>query len=76
MKVSNSIGFKINLAFGTALVLSVAVLATVGALNVRHQAVSEFEQSSQARITQADGSLDGTFSEVEQNLTYLAQTPS
>ncbi|HDR9074126.1 chemotaxis protein [Burkholderia vietnamiensis] len=75
MKVSNSIGFKINLAFGTALVLSVAVLATVGALNVRHQAVSEFEQSSQARITQADGSLDGTFSEVEQNLTYLAQTP-
>ncbi|MCR1769521.1 methyl-accepting chemotaxis protein [Burkholderia glumae] len=75
MKVSSSIGFKINLAFGTALVLSVAILTTVGTLNVRHQAINEFEQSSRARITQADGSLDGTFSEVEQNLTYLAQTP-
>ncbi|WP_186168251.1 methyl-accepting chemotaxis protein [Burkholderia gladioli] len=75
MIASRSVGFKINLAFGIALVLSVAVLATVGALSVRHQAVSEFEQSSRARITQADESLDGTFREVEQNLTYLSQTP-
>lgn len=75
MKVSNSIGFKINLAFGSALVVSVAVLATVGTLNVRHQAVNEFKQSSLARISQADQSLDGTFGEVEQNLAYLTQTP-
>ncbi|WP_244122852.1 methyl-accepting chemotaxis protein [Burkholderia gladioli] len=59
----------------STLVLSVTVLATVGALSVRHQAVSELEQSSRARITQADQSLDGTFREVEQNLTYLSQTP-
>ncbi|ABE37004.1 methyl-accepting chemotaxis (MCP) signaling domain protein [Paraburkholderia xenovorans LB400] len=74
MKVTSSIGFRITAAFGTALALSVAVLTTVGALNVRRQAVDEFEQSSHARITQADESLDGTFKEVEQNLMYLVQT--
>jgi methyl-accepting chemotaxis protein len=54
--------------------VTVLLLTAIGALNVRHQAVDEFEQSSHARIVQADESLDVNFKEVEQNLTYLTQT--
>ena len=74
MKLTSSIAFKFSAASAAALAVTVLLLTTVGALNVRHQAVDEFEQSSHARIVQADESLDGTFNEVEQNLTYLTQT--
>jgi methyl-accepting chemotaxis protein len=74
VKFTHSIAFKISVASGFALAVTVALLTTVGALNVRHQAVDAFEQSSSARIKQADESLDGLFREVEQNLTYLVNT--
>ncbi|MEJ8799733.1 methyl-accepting chemotaxis protein [Trinickia caryophylli] len=74
MKFRNSIAFRISVASGAALAITVALLTMVGALNVRRQAVDAFEQSSRARIQQADESLDGLFKEVEQNLTYLART--
>ncbi|WP_035996013.1 methyl-accepting chemotaxis protein [Paraburkholderia caribensis] len=74
MKLTDSIAFKFSAASGAALAVTVLLLTTVGALNVRHQAVDEFEQSSHARIVQADESLDVSFKEVEQNLTYLTQT--
>jgi methyl-accepting chemotaxis protein len=59
---------------GAALAVTVLLLTTVGARNVRQQAVDEFERSSHERIVQADESLDTNFREVEQNLTYLTQT--
>lgn len=74
VKFTNSIAFRISVASGAALAITVALLTTVGALNVRRQAIDAFEHSSSARIAQADESLDGLFKEVEQNLTYLAQT--
>jgi methyl-accepting chemotaxis protein len=69
LKLTDSIAFKFSAASGAALAVTVLLLTTVGALNVRHQAVDEFEQSSHARIVQADESLDVSFREVEQNLT-------
>lgn len=74
LKLTHSIAFKFSAASGAALVVTVLLLTSVGALNVRHRAVDEFEQSSHARIVQADESLDVSFKEVEQNLTYLTQT--
>ncbi|CAG9195075.1 Methyl-accepting chemotaxis sensory transducer with Cache sensor [Paraburkholderia sabiae] len=74
VKLTGSIAFKFSAASGAALAVTVLLLTSVGALNVRHQAVDEFEQSSRARIVQADESLDVNFKEVEQNLTYLTQT--
>ena len=74
MKLTGSIAFKFSAASGAALAVAVILLTSVGALNMRQQAVDEFEKSSRARIVQADDSLDGTFREVEQDLTYLMQT--
>ncbi|MGF6773684.1 methyl-accepting chemotaxis protein [Paraburkholderia sp. GAS199] len=74
MKLTRSIAFKFSVASAAALIFAVLLLTTVGALNVRRQAVDAFEQSSHARIVQADESLDVNFRDVEQNLTYLTQT--
>ncbi|MFM0124840.1 methyl-accepting chemotaxis protein [Paraburkholderia sp. RL18-101-BIB-B] len=74
MNLTNSIAFKFSGVAGGALAVTVFLLTTIGALNVRKQAVDEFARSSQTRIVQADASLDANFTEVEQNLNYLAQT--
>ena len=74
MKLTSSIAFRFSAVSGAALAVTVLLLTTVGARNVRQQAVNEFERSSQVRIVQADESLDTNFREVEQNLTYLTQT--
>jgi methyl-accepting chemotaxis protein len=69
VKLFHSIAFRFSAASGAA--LAATLLTTIGAVNVRRQAVDGFAQSSQARIVQADESLDSNFREVEQNLTYL-----
>jgi methyl-accepting chemotaxis protein len=74
VKLTSSIAFRFSAVSGAALAVTVLLLTTVGARNVRQQAVNEFERSSQVRIVQADESLDTNFREVEQNLTYLTQT--
>ena len=74
MKLTKSIAFKFSAVSGAALAVTVLLVTAIGALNVRRHAVDEFSQSSQARIVQADESLDSNFREVEQNLTYLTQT--
>ncbi len=74
MKLTSSIAFKFGSVSGVALAITVLLLTTVGARNVRQQAVDEFERASHERIAQADESLDTNFREVEQNLTYLTQT--
>ncbi|MGF6721790.1 methyl-accepting chemotaxis protein [Paraburkholderia sp. GAS41] len=74
MKLTSSIAFRFSAVSGAALAVTVLLLTTVGARNVRQQAVDEFERSSHERIVQADESLDTNFREVEQNLTYLTQT--
>lgn len=74
MSVFNSIASRFSAAAGAAVAVTVVFLTTVGALNVRHQAIAEFERSSQARLAQADESLDSNFKDVERNLTYLTQT--
>ena len=71
MKLFHSIAFRFSAASGAALAATVLLLTTIGAVNVRRQAVEGFEQSSQARIVQADESLDSNVREVEQNFTYL-----
>jgi len=75
MKINTSVGLKICFGFGAALALSVAALTAIGVMNARRQATESFEQSSHARISQADESLEIAFREVEQNLAYLVQTP-
>ena len=74
MKLPTSVAFKFNAVSGAALSITVVMLTTLGAINVRHQAVDAFEQASRARIGQADESLDTNFREVGQNLTYLSKT--
>jgi methyl-accepting chemotaxis protein len=74
VKLTSSIAFRFSAVSGAALAVTVLLLTTVGARNVRQQAVDEFERSSHERIVQADESLDTNFREVEQNLTYLTQT--
>ena len=74
MKLTSSIAFRFSAVSGAALAVTVLLLTTVGARNVRQQAVDEFERSSHERIIQADESLDTDFREVEQNLVYLTQT--
>ncbi|OWJ59971.1 methyl-accepting chemotaxis protein [Paraburkholderia caledonica] len=74
MKLTSSIAFKFSAVAGTALAVAVLLLTTVGARNVRQQAVDQFERSSHERILQADESLDTNFREVEQNISYLVQT--
>ncbi|MEI6003023.1 HAMP domain-containing protein [Paraburkholderia bengalensis] len=74
MKLTSSIAFRFSAVSGAALAVTVLLLTTVGARNVRQQAIDEFERSSHERILQADESLDSNFTEVEQNITYLAQT--
>lgn len=71
MKFSSSIAFKISAVSSAALAVTVVMLTTVGAMNVRQQAVDSFTASSSAKIGQADESLDGMFRDFEQNLTYI-----
>ena len=71
MKFPSSIAFKISAVSSAALAVTVVMLTTLGAINVRQQAVDEFENSSRAKIGQADEALDGTFRDFEQNLNYL-----
>ncbi|MBN3754350.1 HAMP domain-containing protein [Paraburkholderia sp. Tr-20389] len=74
MKFPSSIAFKICAVSCVALATTVILLTTVGAMNVRRQAVEAFESASHRSISQADEALDGTFQDIEQNLTYLAGT--
>lgn len=71
MKLTSSIAFKISAASSAALAVAVVMLTTIGAINVRQQAVDAFGNSSSAKIGQADDALDGTFSDFEHNLNYL-----
>lgn len=71
MKFPSSIAFKISAVSSAALAVTVILLTTVGAVNVRQQAVDAFASSSNAKISQADDSLDNTFRDFEANLTYL-----
>ena len=71
MKFSSSIAFKISAVSSAALAVTVVLLTTVGAVNVRQQAVDAFENASRAKIGQADEALDGTFRDFEANLTYI-----
>jgi len=75
MKFPSSIAFKISAVSSAALAITVVMLTTVGAVNVRQQAVDAFESSSSAKISQADESLDGTFREFEDNLNYITGLP-
>lgn len=75
VRFTKSIAAKLTLSFGIALAVAVIVLTTIGTVNIRHQALAAFEESSRSRIDQADGFLDETFKGVEQNVSYLASTP-
>ncbi|WP_107314584.1 methyl-accepting chemotaxis protein [Burkholderia metallica] len=74
MKLPSSIAFKISAVSCAALATAVILMAAVGAINVRSQAVEAFETSSHTSISQADEALDGTFHDIEENLNYLAGT--
>ncbi|WP_321812284.1 MULTISPECIES: methyl-accepting chemotaxis protein [unclassified Burkholderia] len=75
MKLRGSIANKFSAASGIALATTVVVLTSIGAVTVRQQAVNAFVTSSLGRISQADQTLDGTFNEIEQNLTFLSTSP-
>jgi len=72
MKFSSSIAFKITAVSSAALAIAVIMLTSVGAINVRQQAVDAFENASRAKIGQADESLDQTFQDFAEHLNYMA----
>ncbi|MBU9818352.1 HAMP domain-containing protein [Rahnella sp. BCC 1045] len=74
VKFTRSIAFKFSAVSAATLAVIVLCLTVIGSLNVRYQAVTQFESSSHARIIQADESLDSMFKEVEQNVTYLSKS--
>ncbi len=73
--MKHTIARKIGLAFGGALALTVIVMTSIGAYNVRKQAIDTFNTESETRIRQVDDTLATTFQEVEQNLSFLADSP-
>lgn len=75
MKRGVSIAFKFSVASGFALAATVVLLTAIGATTVRQQAVDAFVASSYNRISQANYALEGTFDDIERNLTFLASSP-
>ncbi len=70
MKFSSSIAFKISAVSSAALAVTVVVLTTVGAINVRQQGLDAFASDSSTKISQTDERLDDTFHAFAENLNY------
>lgn len=74
MKV-RSISIKFGLMFGAALAAAIVAITLFATWNVRRQAVDGFNAASMGQIRQIDANLQDTFSQIRENVVFLANSP-
>jgi len=70
-----SIAVKLSLIFGEALAATILAITLFATLNVRRQAVDNFNEASNGQIRQIDASLKETFKRIHDNVVFLSDTP-
>jgi methyl-accepting chemotaxis protein len=70
-----SIAVKLSLIFGAALAATILAITLFATLNVRRQAVDNFNEASNGQIRQIDASLKETFKRIHDNVVFLSDTP-
>jgi methyl-accepting chemotaxis protein len=70
-----SITVKLSLIFGGAFAVTILAITLFATLNVRRQAVNNFNDASNNQIRQIDTSLKDTFKRIHDNVVFLSDTP-
>ncbi|MGF7134481.1 methyl-accepting chemotaxis protein [Paraburkholderia sp. EB58] len=70
-----SIAVKLSLIFGAALAATILAITLFATLNVRRQAIDNFNEASNGQIRQIDASLKETFKRIHDNVVFLSDTP-
>ncbi|AXF04262.1 methyl-accepting chemotaxis protein [Paraburkholderia hospita] len=70
-----SIAVKLSLIFGAALAATILAITLYATLNVRRQAVDNFNDAGLGQIRQIDSSLRETFKRIHDNVVFLSDLP-
>ncbi len=70
-----SIAVKLSLIFGAALAATILAITLYATLNVRRQAVDNFNAAGLGQIRQIDSSLRETFKRIHDNVVFLSDLP-
>ncbi len=70
-----SIAVKLSLIFGGAFAVTILAVTLFATLNVRRQAVDNFNDASNSQIRQIDAGLKDTFKRIHDNVVFLSDAP-
>src|SRR5690348_3889506 len=70
-----SIAVKLSLIFGAALAATILAITLYATLNVRRQAIDNFNDAGLGQIRQIDTSLRETFKRIHDNVVFLSDLP-
>lgn len=70
-----NISKKLTLSFFSTVFLPIVIISTILILQIRDQAVEDFDTTTSREVKQVDNAIQILFSQIEQNLNFIAREP-